>query len=222
VLDGFNEVEYTRPGYMFGTPAMQVYQAAQQQKKSNGQSLRRFLSQSLIGHSYVALAIYFTFYENEQKAEPAYAYLHQFPDGFPTDKKSSHNARLYGEAVKQLHGMAKATGLPSAHFFQPMACYRKPCTEEEKKRASYLRPHFIDEYALYQEQFKIALKSGLNGKDLSGVFEMENGKIYKDAVHFSFDQNFNSRGYDLLIEEMLPVLKKSYRLKARSEVRADN
>lgn len=215
VLDGFNEIDYTRKSYMFGTPSMQVYQEAREKTKSNGQNLRRFLGQSPLGYSYTALAIYFALYEREQKNEYDYAYLHQFPEGFPREQREKHNARLYGEAVKQLSGMAKATGLLSAHFFQPMACYRKPCTPQERTKSSYVRPNFREEYALYQEQFKAALKTGINGKDLSGIFEKEQGKIYKDAVHFSFDHNFNSRGYDLLIEEMMPVLQKTYKLKLR-------
>jgi hypothetical protein len=230
LLDGSNEASATWRGTTMGTPNLQLFNSFSHAYDMKGDLLnwqriaykmRTILENSWLGHSPTLFGLYKIAYDQAYEMQKgkhisysSYEAQYFFPPKTTQQTQFELNARYYGDTARQLHGLANSLGVPSVHFLQPIALYRKELTTEEQ---AVVEPFFpVPYYAKMREEFVRVLKNGVPGADLTGVFEDVKTTIYEDHVHFKMNQYYRIPGYEILIEAMSKELRKNYKLKVKA------
>lgn len=159
--------------------------------------------------------------------------LLSLPKDWEHDKVVWYNFDQYKWHLRNLHAMAKAQGIPSITFFQPVPSYYKTLSEEEKKvyggNAHDYKP--LPYLTMIDELMKLRDSNQLPLYSLVDVFKDRKETIYADPIHYEIEGVFpdskfhnsgvpatgRSLGYELVAEAMAPKIAETFGFKSKCQ-----
>ncbi|MCW5200284.1 hypothetical protein VU07_00480 [Desulfobulbus sp. F4] len=130
-------------------------------------------------------------------------------------------AQFWRQSSEQMYAVAKMNNIKYYHFVQPNQYVEnsKPMSAEERKSALLEGTSKVHPYANAARkgypyliaQGEILKKSGMPFHDLTMMFKDNTEILYRDACC-----HFNKKGYDLIIDEIVRLIKEDDRQKSSS------
>jgi hypothetical protein len=110
-----------------------------------------------------------------------------------------YNFERYLYYFKSMEALAKANGVRTFYFLQPVPVIGKKLTEEEARRN--FQRHYEDLYLKQEGRFLALRSQKLNAISLTHIFDKEKESVYLDDIHL------NEKGNRILNESILKILR---------------
>lgn len=122
------------------------------------------------------------------------------------------NYKRYQYYIDSYRNISKNLNVKYAHFIQPIISLEKNLTSDEEKVKSVSFSPYYKEFA---EIINSLDTEKYNTYSLIDVFNKSNNTIYMDQVHYKFEKNNYSSGYQILINRILDTIQNKWQLKKK-------
>lgn len=141
--------------------------------------------------------------------------LFRLPDDVRGDGEKVFQVQLalYQKYERMIEAVAKANGVKTAYFFQPVPAWGKELTEEEKQKAGDIS--YAPLYRRMIEGMLTLREHGLKMYDLGDMLKDVKETIYVDDVHFFRVIGGPSKGYSLMAARMAENLAEAWGLQRK-------
>jgi hypothetical protein len=120
---------------------------------------------------------------------------------------------LYQKYFRATEAVAHDNGVKSAFFLQPVPAWGKTLTEDEKRVVGDLS--YRDLYRRLVGGMMTLSERGLPIYDLGDIFQNQKGTIYRDQVHYLFNDEGESLGNRLMAARIGELLAESWGLQRK-------
>lgn len=139
--------------------------------------------------------------------------LYGLPKEWGQEKIHSWNSDRYGRYLRTLKAVSQSNEILHAHFLQPTAFIGWPSFERELSEEELQLRKII---LLFEQQSRLARKTGVNTESLLSIFKNEGAGIYSDQVHCAYDAKGNNHGYQIMGQRIAVSLARFWNLKRKN------